>query len=526
LWVAVAAALLLAGAAALAANNLAYPGMWWDEAAQFWVSQGLSNYSEPFAARRGLLDVRIRNLSENLDPGGFSVLLHLWTGGSRSIEHLRALPFAFFLTATALLATLGWRLTRSALFALAAGSVLWLYPAARYFAFEVRAYSMEMAGVTAAALGLTLVVERPSTRRALLLGVVLAFFLTSRYSAVLAALACGGALWLGIARRHGWKAASRSLLATWLPVAGVGALVVWVTLRHQLWGEMRSGLLGVSAPAYTLASTPGHGGDLLGLLARNLLSPAALPITVCLGFVALARRRLSRAMVGGGAGADDGSPREALPALYALVGGILGLSAAAGLAGAYPWDMASRWSAYLVAVSALAVVVLASDAVRGWRTAGRRSSGGGTPRVRALGAGLALVVVGVAAGQAATYRQHPWEPHHTDIAPQLEALPASALPDASVLVSFYEVPVVRYLYEHGPLAGRPGYPEIFRFESGKEWSRRGPFADGDHLAFVVTARSRAEMQARFPAAVLRYLGPASGGLLVVTRVDSPAAEVR
>ena len=91
-----AGALLAAGLIVLARNNLGYRGMWWDEAEQFWISRGLSNYSHPFAAPQGLRHVIWSNRLFNLDPGGYSILLFFWSRASQTLARLRGLSFAFF----------------------------------------------------------------------------------------------------------------------------------------------------------------------------------------------------------------------------------------------------------------------------------------------------------------------------------------------------------------------------------------------------------------------------------------------
>ena len=140
-----------------------------------------------------------------------------------------------------------------------------------------------------------------------------------------------------------------------------------------------------------------------------------------------------------------------------------------------------------------------------------------------MGVAAALAVVAAAAGLAAGHRQAAEATFQVDLQRQLEALPAASLADASVLVGFYQVPVVRYLYEHGPLAGRPEYPRAFRFENAAQWRLRRPIAaaPGD-LAFVVTAQSPGELQPRLPGATLRVHGPASGHLLRVVWPDGSA----
>ena len=224
-----ASGLLLAGFVLLAVHNLDYPGMWWDEATQFWVSQGISRYSPPFSQASGVRDVVRMNCLENLDPGGFSILLHVWTGFGRGLVWLRALPLVFFVVGAVALGLLGWRLTRSALFALGACAVSPLYPAALYFALEIRAYSMEMAGVAVGALALAHFRERPTRARAALLGVTCAAFLTSRYSFIFAALALGGTLAWVCARDARRRPAAPCLVAFLAPV-GLIAAPVWC--RH------------------------------------------------------------------------------------------------------------------------------------------------------------------------------------------------------------------------------------------------------------------------------------------------------
>lgn len=515
--VAATGVLLLAGLAAMAARNLGATGMWWDEAAQFWVSQGLSNYSPPFAPRQGVRDVVRRNRFENLDPGGFSLLLHAWTAAGRGLERLRALPLAFFLLGAAALGALGWRLTRSGPFALAAAAVPALFPAALYFAFEIRAYGMEMAGVTVGALALAAALERPTPACSVALGLACAVFMSSRYSYALFVAAMLAAFTCAVVRRDedpGAKA--RRLAGALLPVLVAAALAWWITLRHQLWPEMRGGALGVRAPAYTLGALPGGPGDTAALLARNLFSPAALPLTACVVFVALVRRRAYSALALAPAPAAAlRRPRAVFAALHATVLGTLALSAAAALVGAYPWDIASRWSAYLVMVSALAAVVVAAEAVVLARAALPERAG-------RAGIALALAVTLAAGARAATYRYAVDGLHRADLAGQLAALPLAAAPDRSVFVAFYESPVLRYLYEHGPLAGRGEYPGAFLFEPPAAWRAHAPL-DLAGVSYVIWPAPLAEVSARCPGTALRPIGPGGASPFAVVRHEPAQA---
>lgn len=513
---ALAATLLVAGLATLAVGNLAYDDMWWDESAQFWVSQGLSGYAAPFTPPRGFREVVRMNTFENLDPGGFSILLHLWTALGTGLAHLRALPFAFFLVGVLAFGGLGWRLTNSPLFAVAAAAAPCLYPAARYFGLEIRAYSMEMAGVAVAALALVLVHARPSVPRAALLGIACGAFLSSRYSFVFVAAVVSAAFWLYCVRPAA-RTRRRRLALAFLAPAALGALMVWHgALRHQLpRGQSGLSIASVS-PAYTWGSVLRHRPADLSLWRRNLLSPAALPITLCL-LAVLARRRLYPTADGAAAAEDTARRRDAVAMLFTLVLGTQLVSAGASALGAYPWDLASRWSAYLLTVSALGGVALAAEARALLLAAtARRTDGGLRGRRLRLAGGLAAALV-VAAGTAGAMRhqQAAETTHHPNVGLQIDLLPRGTLRERSVFVTFYEVPVLRYLYEHGPYAGRSEYPRAFRFETAEEWRAKTPIAArAEGIAYVITALPPADAQARFPDIALRPLAPPGRILLV------------
>jgi len=506
--------LLVAGVAVMAARNLGYTGMWWDESASFWNSQGLGRYAEPFAQRRGWRDVVRMNRAENLDPGGHTLLLHLWTRAGTGLAWLRAFSLLFLVAGCAALGALGWHLTRAAPFALAATGVPLLYPAARYFAFEIRAYGMEMAGVAVVALLVARAAERPADWRLALLGLAGAGFLSSRYSFALVLAAAALALaWTWLTRRDAPRAVARRLAVAALPVAAAGAAIVWVTLRVQMWHEMRQGPLGLAAPVYTRAAVLDDSPDPIGLLAANLLAPAALPITLALVAALAGLRRAAQ-------------PAAALNALYAMVLSVQGVSAGVSLLGWYPWDLRSRWSAYLVMVSAVAAVTLAADVVREARARlGRRPAGTTAARtVGAISTATAALAVALAAAAAAGHRQDAEALRRTDLARQIELLPALAPGPGAVLVTFYEVPVLRYLYEHGPFHGRPEYPLAFRWETEHEhWQRRPIDAAREGIRYVVTAWPAQALEARLPGTVLATVGPPGNRLL---RVATSAPDTR
>lgn len=141
--------------------RLLNPYLWLDESVQFWVSQGLSPFAEPNSYRNGVGMVLEQNRLNNLDPGGFSVILHYWILLSTDYRWLRFLPTFFFF---------GGLLTFFKLLKKLKVGDFWIYFTAIIFVFgpsvslktsEVRAYSMEFFGI-----GLTLLAAHSVLRSA------------------------------------------------------------------------------------------------------------------------------------------------------------------------------------------------------------------------------------------------------------------------------------------------------------------------------------------------------------------------
>lgn len=516
LIVALLVAATVAGLGLACVHNLSYSGIWFDEAVQFWIAQGQRPASPPLTPRGGVRDVLRANCSDNLDPGGFSLLLHAWTLRGRSLEHLRLLPLALYVAVVTSFGLLGWRLTRSAVFAAAAAAVPLLYPRALAFAFEIRAHTMEMAGIAMAALLLVWAVERPSPARLALLGGTCAAFLASRYSfafPVAAVFLVLAVVWAN--RRTPIVEAAMRLAIVAAPVLAVSATIAAVILRRQLWSEMRSGVLGLAAPVYTRRSLLTLDANGLDLLLHNLFSLPALPVTLC-ALALLARRRvwgwLRR-------DAEPAGQDAGVAVTYGIVVATQATAAVASLLGLHPWDLASRWSVALLVVSALGLVALGADAVAMVRVAA--ASGRLGPRGKAAASWLGTVVaVAVAASgcvQAGILHRSIESAFVTDVTTQVAQLPAALAP-GSVLVTFYEVPMVRYLFEQGRLSGDRRYPHAFRLEG---WSDRrlarqaDPAAAG--IAYIINGLPPAELASKFPGATLT---PVGGSRLMATAAPS------
>jgi hypothetical protein len=445
--VSAALAAALFGALLLFAHgNVPYTGFWFDEAVQFWISRGVPPFAAPHSPPGGIVAVVRENGRHNLDPGAFSVLLHVWMKFGRSPTWLRILPLAFFLAGLGAMARLGWVWRRSPLFSLFSAAVPLAYPLILYHATEVRAYSMEFAGV---AIGCLLLQGLPgaSAGRLAATGALLGVFMGSRYSyAIFVGAAC---LVLGegaLSGRSGDEPAPpRRYLALALPIAASAGLVTVLGLWPQQWRMTRyehGALIRYLEPATAAGKTVGQLG---WALVKNLLSRPALPLTVA-SVVTLIPARCR----GGARWLGLGAVPESR-AIYRLTLWVLVLSA--GLWRWHPWDVGQKWSLYLHALSAVVVVRLVAD-VLGWL----ESRADLERPAHVAWTVVAVIVVGALSVNAAVHRRV----HANDLTAALRHLDGLSLAEGSVAVSPHPYPTLRYLYEHGPFAGRPHYPGAFR----------------------------------------------------------------
>ena len=180
----------------------------------------------------GIRDVLADNARANLDPGGFTLLLRAWMaiGGPGGIWQ-RLLPFLFFTVGMGALAALAWTWRRSIPFAILSGLVPVCFPLLLNYSTEVRAYSMEFAGVTLGSWLLARFIAKPSLSSAAIAGTALGIFLTSRYSYGLFAASASVAVLYHAFR---WEPAPTSrrfgpATAFLAPLVGIGTLEF---LRH------------------------------------------------------------------------------------------------------------------------------------------------------------------------------------------------------------------------------------------------------------------------------------------------------
>ena len=165
-------------------KNINTPYLWYDEAGQFFISKGLNHDSNPMENEKGLIDVVKNNAFYNLDPGGFSILLHFWTQISNSHIWLRFLPFIFFIGILLSVIYLSYLWLKNLNIALLLGFIPILIPTFIRMGFELRAYSMEILGAMLGVVALEKLKNKISVKYLFLWGCVFSFFITSRYSEI------------------------------------------------------------------------------------------------------------------------------------------------------------------------------------------------------------------------------------------------------------------------------------------------------------------------------------------------------
>ena len=217
----------------MAFNKLTYPWLWYDEAGQFWISKGLNHYSEPFSAPSSIRQVIVNNRYYNLDPGGFSILLHYWLLISDNYIFIRTLPFLFFLGFAFFLYKLVLNIIGSRLYAFICYVLVFVFGFTASRMIEVRAYSMEMFGIM---LVLFLIdkwekKKYKSLSLPFLISLIIAIFNTSRYEYIIFAF-CVSLYVVFHIGKHFSRPIFWSLCYGILPLCSV-LLIVLITLQYQ-----------------------------------------------------------------------------------------------------------------------------------------------------------------------------------------------------------------------------------------------------------------------------------------------------
>lgn len=166
-------------------QNLRHQYLWFDESVQFWISKGLNPDSEPLSKPGDFLDVIENNKYYNMDPGGFSILLHFWSKISNTIIWLRLLSFLFFTGIVLSIIYLTNLWLKNLSIALLAGFTPILFPMILNMGFEVRAFTMEALGTVLCVISLEHLKKKINYRNLLFWGLIFSIAITSRYSSII-----------------------------------------------------------------------------------------------------------------------------------------------------------------------------------------------------------------------------------------------------------------------------------------------------------------------------------------------------
>lgn len=150
---------------------------------QFWISFGCN--PDKIIVNNGIVEVIKLNQQFNHDPGGFSLLLHVWSKVSQKIEWVRLLPLIFFIGSVFVLFLTIRNLFNDRLLAFICSLAPFLSDTLLYFSTEIRAYSMECLCSAFSILALCILPKQQAFGKIITLSTILCILMTSRYSAMI-----------------------------------------------------------------------------------------------------------------------------------------------------------------------------------------------------------------------------------------------------------------------------------------------------------------------------------------------------
>lgn len=479
----------------LALPNLQNTAFWFDEAQQILMSLGVDNLTAPGThAIPTLSHVQRLNEHLNLDPGGFTFLLNLWSQWwGPSTFWVRLLPFLFFLLSLPVCAGIAWQWSRSVAFSWICATVPFLFPTFVHYAYEVRAYSFESLGVLTTVLLLNHLRTHPSQKSYLLLGLFLSLFMTSRYGflfIIAGSTLCAGELLLREKISKAEKAIRLASVA--VPILIMGTLIYQLSYSHQshVWLGAANQVIGQGPPHvqdYLLKNQSWR--QILTTIRLNLFTWPMIPLTLFLfGFPWFQRTLFWKNTV---APSKNFTLQTRLIYRFMLI--IFLMSVSGSILGYYPWYVERRWSLYLVVLSLVCFILF-------------------------LRTGFAFLESFLAEKSLLTQKRLQWSfltllitfnliqfiqyrfRFQYDVTPTLEYLhqePSLLDPKQpySVYLDYWDLAVVRYLVEFGDLKGLRGYPKKYltgslqsprvgclRYLVGSPWTNAAFAKEVPHLA--------------------------------------------
>ncbi len=165
--------------------NIHYPFLWFDEAVQFWISNGIKPDAQAFTKIGSLYDAIYLNKYFNLDPGGFTIIIRYWSKINTNQSFLRLLPFLFYIAAHSLIIYILYLKNKNIFVSTLFSFVIFLFPNLYETAFELRAYSMELLGIVIIILAIEVCNKDSKHKSIFLFSIMSAILMTSRYSTLI-----------------------------------------------------------------------------------------------------------------------------------------------------------------------------------------------------------------------------------------------------------------------------------------------------------------------------------------------------
>lgn len=431
----------------------------YDESMQYWMARGVDAFAPPLQPPGGIRDVLYQNGRGNLDPGGFTLLLHVWLQIARSTAWQRLFPELFFLAAMGGLSWLGWRWTRSVPFACLAASIPAIFPVLIDRANEVRAYSMEFAGIVIACAILEILWSRPTVWKCFAGGAIMGLFLTSRYSFLFITL---GVSILLVYRFRPWRGpmsrvARLSAFLIPIGISGVAVIVFGFIPEYHSRIAYEGGRMVAYLQEHKLPTS--MDAEAVRRILANLFIPSALPLTLGPALLLALRAHVPQSR------GRELTPVVVLPWIVLIL--------TAALWKWHPWRMGTQWSSYLSGLSAVMVVLILAEIW--WLAACGNEPCSRLVQVRSLVMGIAVVMLALCLG---TYERK----LAYNVVPALNYLTKTKLWRGAVAVDTHSFPQVRYLYEEGSFRRKKHYPKVFRLP---HWNGPQPLI-GDRTSFLIT----------------------------------------
>lgn len=315
-------------------SRLNDPYLWFDEAVQFWISKGVYPWSDPLAPAGGVSQVIKTNILVNMDPGGFSLLLHYWAKISTHHIWLRLLPFMFFTGIVAAFVHLTFLWTKNLRLSLLMGLLPVLIPMFLRAGFEVRAFGMESLGTLLGLIALYQISKDASPKRLLIWSLLLSVFITSRYASIIVTfvVSCGVMLIIASAQ-YSLKEKATRVLVFGLPLLIAVSAIYFFILQNQNPGiQQQDYLIYLNNNRSVLTGIPGI---------------AFLMLLVLILFGAIASYRV------------DALKKYRILFWLALCANVLFF--VLSFAGVHPWNPLSNRNISMVLLAVVSVVAIAGE---------------------------------------------------------------------------------------------------------------------------------------------------------------------